>query len=114
MLTLPGLGFANKMPLWLTVVVISRDVAIVLTVTLINLAVARRTFTPSLLGKTATATYILAGVVALFENYRGVASTVLPWLVYLTLAITLASGLQYVYMVTRWLASGDSGNRPRS
>src|SRR5512132_344617 len=60
MLTLPGLGFANKMPLWLTVVVISRDVAIVLTVTLINLAVARRTFTPSLLGKTATATYILA------------------------------------------------------
>jgi cardiolipin synthase len=114
MLTLPGLGFANKMPLWLTVVVISRDVAIVLTVTLINLAVARRTFTPSLLGKTATATYILAGVVALFENYRGVTSTILPWLVYLTLAITLASGLQYVYMVTRWLASGDSGNRPRS
>ena len=114
MLTLPGLGLANHVPLWLTVVVISRDIAIVLTVTLINLAVARRTFTPSLLGKTATATFIVTGVVALFENYRGVTSPVVTTLVYLTLAITLMSGLHYVYVVTRWLSTGDSGNRPKN
>jgi phosphatidylglycerophosphate synthase len=38
-LTLPGLGLANRLPLWLTVLVISRDVLIVRTVTIINLAV---------------------------------------------------------------------------
>ena len=29
MLTLPGIGSANRLPLWLTVLVISRDIAIV-------------------------------------------------------------------------------------
>ena len=54
MLTLPGLGLVARLPLWLTVLVISRDIAIVLTVAIVNLAVARRTFRPSLLGKVAT------------------------------------------------------------
>jgi cardiolipin synthase len=48
MLTLPGVGSANRLPLWFTVLVISRDVAIVLTVAVINLAVGRRTFRPSI------------------------------------------------------------------
>ena len=39
MLTLPGLGHADRLPLWLTVLVISRDIAIVLTVAIVNLAV---------------------------------------------------------------------------
>ena len=37
MLTLPGLNLANHLPLWLTVLVISRDVAIVLTVAIFAL-----------------------------------------------------------------------------
>src|SRR3990172_3767568 len=32
MLTLPGLGLTARLPLWLTVLVISRDIAIILTV----------------------------------------------------------------------------------
>src|SRR4029453_10548536 len=51
MLSLPGVT-PNRLPVWLTVLVISRDVAIVLTVAVFNLAVARRTFRPSMLGKT--------------------------------------------------------------
>jgi cardiolipin synthase len=54
MLTLPGLGLTVRLPLWLTVLVLSRDIAIVLTVAVVNMAVARRTFRPSLLGKAAT------------------------------------------------------------
>ncbi len=46
MLTVPGLGLAARLPLWLTVLVLSRDIAIVLTVAVVNLAVARRTFRP--------------------------------------------------------------------
>ena len=73
MLTLPG-GQANRFPLWLTVLVISRDVAIVLTVAIINMALGPRTFRPSVLGKIATAVYIVTCGVTLLFNYLGEAS----------------------------------------
>jgi len=101
MLTLPGLGTAYRLPLWLTVVVISRDVAIVLTAAVINLAVAPRTFKPSLLGKTATGTYILTGVVALYGNYRGLPDGLLPVCVYLSLVITIVSAADYLRRMMR-------------
>jgi cardiolipin synthase len=107
MLTLPGLGLVNRVPLWLTVLVISRDVAIVLTVAIVNLAVARRTFKPSIFGKLATAIYIITGVCALYENYRGVASPVFQFCVYLSLAITLVSGFHYVLRMT--IGPGELG-----
>ena len=59
------------MPLWLTMLVISRDIAIVLTVAIVNLAVGPRTFRPSPLGKAATALFIVTCVVVLFFNYLG-------------------------------------------
>src|SRR6187200_3412893 len=62
-LTLPGLGLANRLPIWLTVLIIFRDVGIVLTVAIVNLALGPRTFRPSPLGKVATATYIVTAVV---------------------------------------------------
>ena len=62
-LTLPGLDLANPLPLWLTVVVISRDVIIVLTVAVVNLASGPRTFTPSKAGKAATLIYFFTGIV---------------------------------------------------
>jgi cardiolipin synthase len=101
MLTLPGLGLAARIPLWLTVLVISRDVAIVLTVAIFNLAVARRTFKPSPLGKVATAIYILTGVVTLYANHDHRAVWLVEPCVDLTLAITLLSGFEYLYRMTR-------------
>ena len=47
-LTIPGLGLANPLPIWLTVLIITRDVVIVATVAIVNLAVGRRTFKPSI------------------------------------------------------------------
>jgi cardiolipin synthase len=101
MLTLPGLHLANRLPLWLTVLVISRDVAIVLTVAVFNFAVARRTFRPSLLGKAATIIYVITGVVTLYANYRGEPSPVVQVCVYVSLAVTLLSGFDYVRRVTK-------------
>jgi cardiolipin synthase len=95
-LTLPLDHLPNRLPLWLTVLVISRDVGIVATVAIVNLAVGRRTFTPSLLGKMATAIYILTGVVTLYFNYLGTRSLVVGVFVYAALAITLASGFHYI------------------
>src|SRR5260221_13042322 len=68
-LTWPGLGLANRLPVWLTVCIISRDVVIVLTVAIVNLAIGRRTFRPSVFGKIATATYIVTAGVAIMVNH---------------------------------------------
>ena len=70
-LTLPGLELTNRLPVWLTVVVLSRDVIIVLTVAVVNLAVGPRTFEPSVWGKAATGIYIATGVVTMYFNYLG-------------------------------------------
>jgi cardiolipin synthase len=101
MLTLPGIGSANRLPVWFTVLVISRDVAIVLTVAVVNLAVGPRTFRPSIFGKAATATYILTGVITLYFNYLERESPMITGFVYASLAITLISAFHYLGRVVR-------------
>jgi len=83
------------------VLVISRDIAIVLTVAIVNLAVGPRTFRPSPLGKAATALFIVTCVVVLFFNYLGLTSPVVDVFVWASLVITLASSVDYVWRVTR-------------
>lgn len=100
-LTLPGIGSANQLPVWFTVLVISRDVAIVLTVAVVNLAVGPRTFRPSIFGKIATATYIVTGVVTLYFNYLGQTSSIVSVGIYASLAITLVSAFHYLGQVVK-------------
>lgn len=99
MLTLPDIGSANRLPLWFTVLVLSRDIAIVLTVAVVNLAVGPRTFRPSMFGKIATATYIMTGVVTLYFNYLETPSAIMTIGVYASLAITLVSAFHYLVKV---------------
>jgi len=100
-LTLPNLGLANKLPLWLTALVISRDVCIVITVAIINLAIGRRTFRPSIFGKIATATYIVTVTMAMLFNYLGYHSPIVDLCVFASLAITLFSGFHYIWHASR-------------
>jgi cardiolipin synthase (CMP-forming) len=105
-LTLPGLRLANPLPLWLTVTVISRDIVIVLTVTIVNLAMGPRTFRPSVWGKTATAIYILTAVFAMLFNYLGRRSAVVDLFVLASLVITLISSLHYIWHAARIIDQG--------
>jgi len=100
-LTLPDIGSANRLPIWFTILVISRDVAIVATVAVVNLAVGPRTFRPSIFGKIATATYIVTGVVTLYFNYLGQTTPIVDLFVYASLAITLISAFHYLSQVVR-------------
>jgi cardiolipin synthase len=99
MLTLPGIGSANRLPLWFTILVLSRDIAIVLTVAVVNLAIGPRTFRPSIFGKVATATYIMTGVVTLYFNYLDVRSVITTAFVYASLVITFVSAFHYLIKV---------------
>jgi cardiolipin synthase len=101
MLTLPSVPLTNHLPAWLTVAVISRDVFIVGFVAIVNLAVGPRTFRPSLLGKSATAVFILTSVVMLFFNYLRQESILIDLGIWVSLVLTVASSVDYFFRVRR-------------
>jgi cardiolipin synthase len=100
-LTIPGLGLENRFPLWLTVLIISRDLGIVLTVAIVNLAIGPRTFRPSIFGKIATATYMVTAVVTMFFNYLRYHSVLVDAFIYASLFITVISSLHYIRHAAR-------------
>jgi cardiolipin synthase len=100
-LTLPLEHLTNRLPVWLTVLMISRDVGIVATVAIVNLAIGRRTFEPSLLGKIATATFVVTGVITLYANYLGRPSGMVDVAIWASLGVTLLSGLHYILHAAR-------------
>lgn len=100
-LSVPGLGLANRLPIWLTVCMISRDVVIILTVIIVNLAVGPRTFRPSIFGKIATVIYMVTAVTAMYFNYRGFHSVLVDILIYASLVITAWSSLHYIWHARR-------------
>ena len=100
-LTLPQIELTNHVPIWLTVIVISRDVVIVGVVAIVNLAIGPRTFRPSLLGKLATATFILTNVVVMYFNWRMQRSPLVDAAIYLALALTLLSAGDYFFRLRR-------------
>jgi len=104
-LTMP-LGLPNQLPLWFTVLVISRDVLIVLTVAIVNLAIEHRVFYPTALGKAATALYLITGGVTLFFNYLGRSSPLVDVAIYAALVITVVSGLHYIVHTARAVNEG--------
>jgi cardiolipin synthase len=100
-LTLPTIPLTNHLPLWLTVLLISRDVVIVGVVAIVNLAVGPRTFRPSIWGKMATATFILTSVVVMFYNWRRATSIAVDLFVWMSLALTVASSVDYLIKLRR-------------
>ena len=100
-LTIPSIPMTNHLPIWLTVTVISRDIVIVGVVAIVNLAVGPRTFKPSLLGKAATAAFIVTSVVVLYFNYREETSLLVDLGVWLSLGLTLASAGDYFFRLRK-------------
>ena len=100
-LTLPNLQLENQFPLWLTICIISRDIVIVGTVAIVNLAIGRRTFRPSIFGKIATATYIITAVAAMLFNYLGYHALIVDIGIWASLAITLVSSFHYIWHARR-------------
>jgi cardiolipin synthase len=100
-LTLPGIPLTNHVPLWLTILMISRDVVIVGVVAIVNLAVGPRTFTPSIWGKMATAMFIVTCVVVMYFNYLQQRSVLVDIGIWLSLALTLVSSADYFVRMRR-------------
>ena len=111
-LTLPGVPLTNHIPLWLTVLVISRDVVIVGVVAAVSLSMGPRTFRPSVLGKAATATFILTSIIVMYFNYRREESILVDVGVWVSLALTVASAADYFVKLRALLREEGGSSRP--
>lgn len=88
------------LPVWLTVVTLSRDAIIVMSVAVVNLAYGRRVFYPSMLGKLTTASQLVTVAAVLLLNAGGWEVRAIRYLFVLSLALTVASALHYVYLAS--------------
>ena len=100
-LTLPGLPLTNHLPLWLTIIVISRDIVIVAVVAIISFAIGPRTFQPSVWGKLATATYIVTSVVVMYYNFLQEDAVIVDVFIWTSLVVTLVSAADYFLKLRR-------------
>ena len=100
-LTLPNVPLTNHLPVWLTVVVITRDVVIVGVVAVVNLAIGPRTFRPSMLGKMTTAAFIVTSVVVMYFNYRRETSILVDIGIWTALALTVISSADYFFRLRK-------------
>jgi cardiolipin synthase len=99
----------TRIPAWLTVLALSRDVLVLLTAALINLTSGWRIFKPTLPGKLSTALQILTVGVVLLLNALGQELAVTRWLYRGVLALILLSAAHYIY-----LASAGPGLRSKA
>ena len=95
------LAFRGVLPWWLTIVVLSRDVAILATALVISLVAGYRPFHPSLLGKASTAAQVFTLFVAVCRQAQVpfITADVLTISIYLTAGLTLASAVHYVFLL---------------
>ncbi|MFQ5738598.1 MAG: CDP-alcohol phosphatidyltransferase family protein [Acidobacteriota bacterium] len=94
-LSLPTAELTVRIPLWLTVSVISRDILLITGVVIIHLALGSHVFPPSSYGKWTTAFQLLTVFLVLLGNSFQYDNPLLPFVLYATLALTLISGVHY-------------------
>jgi cardiolipin synthase (CMP-forming) len=93
-------GLIVTIPIWLTVVTLSRDAIILVSVVIINMTVGRRVFFPSWLGKLTTVSHLVTVGTVLLLNVLAVPFRPVRYLFLLTLLLTVSSALHYVYLAS--------------
>lgn len=88
-----------RIPAWVAILVLSRDVTILFVAAAYNLAVERRNFSPSRLGKAATVINVAGIFWFLLANLFQVNSLVTPLLLAAMVALTAVTSLQYLWRV---------------
>ena len=114
-LTVKSVPVELHIPAWLTILTISRDLLIAVSVLIIHMQTGHSRFPPTVLGKCTTAIQlILVGVCLLAGFEIKTARMLFPFAVYATLFLTVASGLHYFYRSVKIISSyqgpGDAGN----
>lgn len=107
-LSIESVSQPNTIPLWLTVTIISRDLAISISAYVLYKLRGQKTFLPSVWGKTSTVCQMGLVLLVLLLNAMQTSPPFMIWLYSLTLFLTILSGIHYGIWGCRLLS------RPRS
>ncbi|MEO8277234.1 MAG: CDP-alcohol phosphatidyltransferase family protein [Thermoanaerobaculia bacterium] len=107
MLAIPNLRAGLVIPAWVTALVITRDVVIVVVALVLHLAVGVSRFPPSPLSKANTATQLIAILAVLVSNRGPRLEATALFMVYLVAALTIGSGIEYIYRANRMAVQRD-------
>lgn len=100
-LSFPTLNHGAQIPLWVTVLVIARDVLMVAVALTLYLAAGVRRFPPTVLGKINTVFQVTAVVLVLISAIVPQLEPVAEWTLIAMAGLTVVSGLNYVVRVSR-------------
>ena len=95
------LALLKILPVWLVMVVVSRDLILVLGSMVIYFTGHEFIARPSLIGKTTTVFQLLVVTLALALKIYGLQSQWMPYLYWATAGLTVASGIQYIARGTK-------------
>jgi cardiolipin synthase len=98
------LGVLSIIPAWLAVIVLSRDILIVIGIAMLTLTEKKYRIQPSRISKCTTALQLLTVAVALMAS-SPLLLTILFWA---TAALTMISGIHYIYMGMGILQRADN------
>jgi cardiolipin synthase len=109
------LSFRGALPWWLTIVVLSRDAAILILALLIILVAGYRPFHPTMLGKASTVVQVgtVFATLSLLAHMPWVTPLIVTICIYLAAGVTVLSGLHYLVVVRhRYAQHADEEIQP--
>lgn len=98
-LAAPLAGLTVRIPAWVAVAILARDAVILLVTGAYNLAVERREFRPTRLGKWATAVNVTGIFWILLANHLRLESAVTTIILGMMAALTVLTSIQYLVRV---------------
>lgn len=101
------LTYLRVLPAWVTIVVLSRDLMLVVGALLIHVMGGRLTPRPSLAGKLATFFQVLTVLLGLTVRYLAAPMLLVPAM-WVAAAFTIVSGIQYLVQGMRYLHATDA------
>lgn len=103
-----ALSILHLIPLWVVILIVSRDVILMTGTLLMHLTESRIHITPTLLGKATTVLQLLYIILVVFLSWRGADPQLLTPLLYVAVVLTLCSGFHYLYRGVAFLGSGQA------
>lgn len=98
-----AIPMTNRIPIGLTILLISRDVLITLISILLNLAYGQTRFQPSIWGKITTGAELVTTGLVLLCNHLGRTHPIVTVAIWTTLVLILISGFHYLWRTVRQL-----------
>ena len=91
------LSFMHLIPLWVTILVVSRDLILMLGTVVAQYTEAHVDISPTILGKSTTLIQLATLVLVVFFASRQIDLSMIQPLLYVMAIVTLSSGLHYLY-----------------